>query len=118
MDIKEFEPLFGNWYVESSIGAGTFGEVYRIKREEFGVTYYSALKWISISQDEAELKQLRFDRLDDMSILEYYKDAIRELTNEMHFMSRFMESRSGYSYPLITDDNRGIKHKKMCEAVK
>ena len=44
------QPIFGNWYIEEKIGAGSFGSVYKIRREEFGVTYHSALKVIEIPQ--------------------------------------------------------------------
>lgn len=98
MDIKDFEPLFGNWFVDSFIGSGSFGKVYKIKREEFGAVYYSALKWISIPQDEAELKQLRYDGMDNASISEYYNDVVRDLTNEMHLMSRLRGRSSIVSY--------------------
>ena len=27
-DIKDYEPLWGSWYVESLIGEGAFGKVY------------------------------------------------------------------------------------------
>ena len=108
MNIKDFEPLFGNWYVESFIGAGTFGKVYKIKREEFGTDYYSALKWISIPQDEAELKQLRSDGMDDGSISMYYKDMAKEINNEMHIMSRLIGRSSIVSYEdhrILTKEN-------------
>jgi len=98
MDIKDYEPLFGNWYVESFIGSGTFGKVYKIKREEFGAVYYSALKWISIPRDEAEMKQLRYDGLDNASISEYYKDVVTDLVNEMQLMSRLRGRSSIVSY--------------------
>ena len=105
MDIKDFEPLFLNWYVDSFIGSGSFGKVYKIKREEFGVTYYSALKWISIPQDDAELKQLRYDGMDDASISEYYKDVVKDLTGEIQLMSRLRGRSSIVSY----EDHRIIQ---------
>ena len=98
MDIKDFEPLFGSWYVESLIGSGSFGKVYKIKREEFGAVYHSALKWISIPRDDSEMKQLRYDGLDNESISEYYKDVVTDLVNEMQLMSRLRGRSSIVSY--------------------
>ena len=69
--IKKFEPLFGEWYAESFIGAGSFGRVYKIYREELGNRFYSALKYISIPADTSEIKQLRADGMDDASISTY-----------------------------------------------
>ena len=66
--IKKFEPIFGEWYAESFIGAGSFGRVYKIYRDELGERFYSALKYISIPADESEVIQLRLDGMDDPSI--------------------------------------------------
>ncbi len=98
MDIKDFEPLFGDWTIDSFIGAGSFGKVYRIKREEFGAVYFSALKWISIPQDDTELKQLRYDGMDNESISEYYTNVVKDLTNELQLMSRLRGRSSIVSY--------------------
>ena len=35
-DIKQYEPLWGAWYMDSLIGEGSFGKVYKVRREEFG----------------------------------------------------------------------------------
>jgi len=40
LEIKDFEPLFSSWYVESLIGSGSFGKAYKIKREEFGAVCF------------------------------------------------------------------------------
>ena len=46
-DIKQYEPLRGSWHVDSLIGEGSFGKVYKVRREEFGRVYYSAEKMIT-----------------------------------------------------------------------
>ena len=46
MDItyyKQFEPIFGSWKIDHLIGEGSFGKVFEITREDFGVTYKAAL---------------------------------------------------------------------------
>ena len=58
-NIKKHEPLWGAWYVDSLIGEGSFGKVYKVRREEFGKTYYSAVKAITIPQNDADLRQIR-----------------------------------------------------------
>ena len=58
MGINESLPIFSNWYIDEKIGSGSFGTVYKIKREEFGETYYSALKVIHIPADTSEISSL------------------------------------------------------------
>ena len=98
MDIKDFEPLFSNWYVDSFIGSGSFGKVYKIRREEYRAVYESALKWISIPQDESELDQLRNDSMDDDSISLYYEELVGKLTNEIQLMSKLRGHSNIVSY--------------------
>ena len=52
---KKYEPIFGSWYITGFLGRGSFGEVYEITREEYGITYKAALKIISLPQDEEDL---------------------------------------------------------------
>ena len=51
MDInyyKQYEPIFGSWRITRQIGEGSFGKVFEIEREDFGVTYRAALKAITV----------------------------------------------------------------------
>lgn len=86
--IKKFEPFFGEWYAESFIGAGSFGRVYKIYREEFGERYYSALKHISIPADDYEVTSLRDDGMDDESITTYYTALAKDVAAETRLMSK------------------------------
>ena len=46
-DIKKYEPLWGAWYVDSLIGEGSFGKVYKVSQEEFGNVFHSVVKVIT-----------------------------------------------------------------------
>lgn len=59
MGIKERlerqEPLFGSWYIGEEIGEGSYGRVYRIRRNDgFGNQYTAALKAIEILAEQTE----------------------------------------------------------------
>jgi len=56
--IKKYEPLWGAWFVESFIGEGSYGKVYKIYKEEWGFKYQSALKFISIPTQEQHREAL------------------------------------------------------------
>ena len=88
-DIKQYEPLWGAWQVESLIGEGSFGKVYKVSREEFGKTYYSAVKQISIPQNEADLRQIRGEGMDDASLRSYFHAFVADIIQEIDLMSEF-----------------------------
>jgi len=96
--IRKFEPLFGEWQVEGLIGTGSFGRVYKIKREEFDSYYYSALKHISIPQDETEIRQLRYDGMDEASITSYYGQMVKDITVEIRLMNKLRGNTNIVSY--------------------
>ena len=79
--------VFGNWTVEEEIGSGAFGTVYKIKREEFGRVYYSAMKVLRIPQDEDEHKRLRSEGMDDASISTYYSQVVQDFVSEIELLS-------------------------------
>ena len=80
------QPVFGNWYIENKIGSGSFGTVYKIKREEFGTTYESALKVVHIPCDTGEINTLRSEGMDESSIRSYYKELVQNLINEIRIL--------------------------------
>jgi len=50
--IYDYEPLFNGWSVGNRLGEGSFGEVFEISKEEFGITQYAAVKRIPIPSDQ------------------------------------------------------------------
>ena len=70
--IQKFEPLFGDWTAECLIGTGSYGRVYKIRREAFGNTHYAAVKLISIPQNPQELQQLASEGMDHASMRNYF----------------------------------------------
>lgn len=96
--IKQFEPIFGEWKVEKLLGKGSFGSVYLIAREEFGTTYYSALKHISLPQDESEVRQLRYEGMDEASLSGYYTEVVKDITAEIRLMNQLRGNTNIVSY--------------------
>ena len=81
-DIKKYEPLWGTWYVESLIGEGSFGKVYKVRREEFGNTYFSAVKMITIPQNDADLRQIKGEDMDEASLRATFMRLLRTLSRK------------------------------------
>ncbi|MDO4544477.1 MAG: protein kinase, partial [Clostridia bacterium] len=103
--IKKFEPIFGEWYVESFIGAGSFGRVYKIYREELGERFYSALKYYSLPPDDNEIRMLRREGMDNESIVDYYTELTKDVLSE----SRLMSKLRGQTNVVSFDDSKVIK---------
>ena len=55
---KSIEHVWPFLKVEEMIGQGSSGEVYRVRREGMGRTYYSAVKVIRIPKGEAEIREI------------------------------------------------------------
>ena len=66
-DYQKYEPVFGVWRITRLIGEGSFGKVFEMEREDFGVTYKAALKAITVPASQAELLDVKADGLDDAS---------------------------------------------------
>ena len=92
------QPVFGNWYIDEEIGSGAFGTVYKIKREEYGNTYYSALKVIRIPSDSNEIDTLRSEGMDELSITSYYKEIVQSLVNEINILDSLKGNSNIVSY--------------------
>ncbi|MDR1376347.1 MAG: serine/threonine protein kinase, partial [Synergistaceae bacterium] len=88
-DIKEYEPLWGSWHVESLIGKGAFGKVYKVKKEEFGKSYYSAVKILSIPQNETDLRWAKSEGLNEASARSYFHAFVMDIIQEVDLMAAF-----------------------------
>jgi len=69
-DIHQFEPLFGKWKVDELIGKGRYGNVYKVSRNEYGNTYYSAIKHVSVQDEGLE---------SDLSVEQKMDTLVREI---------------------------------------
>ena len=109
MDInyyKQYEPIFGSWHITRQIGEGSFGKVFEIEREDFGVTYKAALKAITVPASESELLEVKADGMDDASVRTYFGSFVEELVREFALMSRLKGNSNVVSY----EDHQVIEH--------
>ena len=88
-DIRAFCPLWGEWNAESKLGEGSYGAVWKVKRQAIsGKVYYAAVKHISIPKDDSEVDQLIAEGV--ASDLEgarfYYDDMLKSISAEIDAM--------------------------------
>jgi len=105
--VNSLEPFWGVWYIDSKLGEGSYGTVYKIKREEYNETYTAALKIITVPTSEGELTRLKSEGLDDNSIKSYYRSFVKELVKEFSVMSKL----KGHSNIVNYEDHMVIEHK-------
>ena len=97
MDIHQFEPLWGSWYVREVIGSGSYGVVYKAERVmPDNSVEKAAIKHISIPKDEAELQNIKNDmRLSAASDINGHLDNLRnDILNEYKNLQLFSGSRN------------------------
>ena len=92
------QPFWNAWYLDAQLGEGGFGKVFRIYREERGMRYYAALKWISVPANQGEIITLRSNGLDDANIRRYYEESIGEIQREIILMRSLKGSQHIVSY--------------------
>lgn len=71
--LRKKEPLFGGWKVVAFLGAGAFGCVFKLEREDLGARFVSALKVISLTKKVGDAG----DSLDSL------QDAISQEAKEL-----------------------------------
>ena len=88
--IKKYEPLWGAWYIDGdALGEGSFGKVYKVRREEFGTTHYAAVKMLTIPQSDEDLRRVQNEGLDEASARSYFQSFVTDIIQEVNLMSEF-----------------------------
>ena len=104
---KQYEPIFGAWKIIRLIGEGSFGKVFEIEREDFGVTYKAALKAITVPANESEVREVMAEGMDEASVREYFGTFVQDLVKEFALMSKLKGNSNVVSY----ENHQVIPHK-------
>ena len=101
VDVKAFWP---EWEIEKLIGSGSYGNVYRARKDVSGVSVYSAIKVISIPFNNSEVESMAAEGLSVGDSITYYKQLTEDIIKEVSFM----ESCKGDSNIVSIDDYKVI----------
>jgi serine/threonine protein kinase len=104
-DIYQYQPLWENWYIDTPIGKGSFGSVYKISREDMGHKYTSAVKIISIPSDEQYKEAEATFGGDEASLSGYFEDIVHNIINEVNMLYNL----SGNSNIVDYQDHKVVK---------
>jgi len=84
--IYEYQPLWGNWYIDLPVGKGSFGSVYKLKREDMGHQYTSAVKIISIPTQEQYKDAEATIGNDEKTLSNYFEDIVNNIVKEINVL--------------------------------
>lgn len=107
-DYKQYEPIFGSWHITRLIGEGSFGKVFEMERNDFGMTYKAALKAITVPANDTELRNVMADGMDEESVRSYYSSFVQDLVKEFALMSLLKGNSNIVSY----ENHQVIEHKE------
>ncbi|MBE5922973.1 MAG: PASTA domain-containing protein [Lachnospiraceae bacterium] len=95
---ERLNSVWNGWVIDGVLGEGSYGKVYRIKREEFGHVYESALKVISVPQSKTEIRSAIAEGMDEESAKTYFYSVVKEIVEEFTFMSKLRGNTNIVSY--------------------
>lgn len=94
-DVKKIWP---KWEIVRPIGEGSFGKVFEIVRNEYGIEEHSALKVISIPQSDSEIQLLKNDGMTDNDTTEYFKGIVNDFVQEIQLMAQLKGASNIVAY--------------------
>ena len=100
IDIGSFCPLWGVWMPEAPLGEGSFGTVWKMRREELGKVFYSAVKHIPVPKTQSEMRDLYEEGafVDSTSANRYYQGILDQLLSEIDTMYQLKGHSNIVSY--------------------
>ena len=91
MNINQVWP---EWNEDCVLGEGSFGKVYRAKRVEFGRTFYSAIKVLTVPKNQQEIKAARSQGMDEEALYNYFRSLVDNLINEISLMDNLKGAKN------------------------
>ena len=107
MDYRQYEPIFGSWYITEELGSGAEGSLYRICRTDaLGHKYYSALKAVSVPASESETASLMAGGMQLEEVAGYYESVLENTTQEFELLAKLKGNSNIVSY----EDHEIFRH--------
>ena len=84
---------FRGWTVVDEIGHGSYGKVYEICRDQYGIVERSAMKVIAVPQDPNEIKSYLRDGYGSETLRKMYDGSRVSILGEYQTMARLKTDR-------------------------
>ena len=79
--------VFNDWEITAEIGEGSYGKVYQLRKENFGIVANGALKVLRIPRSNSDVKDALSQGMDEQSVTGYFKGIVEEFMREVAVMS-------------------------------
>ena len=98
--------VFGSWTVHRRLGEGSFGQVFELRREDFGETYRAALKVISVPQSPAEVQAALEEGMTREQAERYFYGVVEDVVREFAIMAKLKGTANVVGY----EDHEVVRH--------
>ena len=92
------DTVFEKWTLVRLLGEGSYGKVFEAHRVDFGETYRSAVKIMTIPQNYGEVLNAIAEGMDDRSLTTYFRGFVDEMVQEFALMAKLQGTANVVSY--------------------
>ena len=90
--LEVIQRVWSDWIIHEKLGEGSFGQVFKARKERFGVTQEAAIKVVRIPGDDVELKRVQSGYgLNEQELKEYFYPEVEKLKKEIVLMQELGE---------------------------
>lgn len=107
MGIERLAEFWPEWSVDSVLGEGSYGKVYKIKKSGHGIDSVAALKVISVPSSDAELRALMSEGMTEDDSKKYLNGIVGDFVNEI----KLMEDLKSAANIVTVEDYKVLEHK-------
>ena len=108
---QQFKPgmtVFGSWTIHRKLGEGSFGQVFEIRREDFGEVYKAALKIITVPASQAEVESAMAEGMSSSQAEQYFYGVVEDIVREFAIMAKLKGTANVVGY----EDHAVVRHKQ------
>lgn len=106
MATEMISQVWPEWQIETVLGKGSYGTVYKAVRSDSNVQSNAAIKVISIPMDRSELDSLRAEGLTEEGTRTYFQGIVNDFVGEI----QLMESLKGTQNIVSVEDYKVVEH--------
>lgn len=93
------------WEIVEKLGSGSYGEVYKARRQDLVGVTFAAIKTCVIPKDPQDLKERRAEHMSEQEIASFYLGIVKDYTAEI----RLMDAVKGCANTVAIDDYRVVQ---------